>query len=77
MFSYVRVDVWRSAEGLWEDALRTAPNAVRPRIQLSRLRAPQQAIGILEEAKNIAPADAAVASELGRVYMQLQQPAKR
>ncbi|MEP7362580.1 MAG: hypothetical protein ABI972_04940 [Acidobacteriota bacterium] len=74
MFSYVRVDVWRSPEGLWEDAMRTAPDAVRPRVQLSRLRPPKEALDILLEAKNIAPNDPAVASELGRVYMQLQQP---
>ena len=74
MFSYVRVDVWRSQEGLWEDAMRSAPDAVRPRIQLSRIRPPKDALVILEEAKNIAPHDPAVASELGRVYMQLEQP---
>ena len=74
MFSYVRVDVWRSPEGLWEDALRSAPAAVRPRIQLSRIRTAKEALVILEEAKNIAPNDPSVASELGRVYMQLEQP---
>lgn len=74
MFSYVRVDVWRSPEGLWEDAMRLAPEAVRPRIQLSRLRPPDEALALLGEAKNIAPNDASVASELGRVYMQLEQP---
>jgi len=74
MFSYVRVDVWRSPEGLWEDALRSAPAAVRPRIQLSRIRTAKEALVILEEATNIAPNDPSVASELGRVYMQLEQP---
>lgn len=74
MLSYVRVDVWRSREGLWEDAMRAAPDAVRPRIQLSRLRPPVEALGLLEEAKKIAPNDPAVASELGRVFMQTERP---
>lgn len=74
MLSYVRVDVWRSQEGLWEDAMRAAPETVRPRIQLSRLRPPLEALSLLEEAKKIAPNDAAVASELGRVLMQIQRP---
>ena len=74
MLSYVRVEVWRSPEGLWEDAMRAAPGAVRPRIQLSRLRPPREALALLEEAKQIAPGDASVASERGRVFMQLNQP---
>jgi len=74
MLSYVRVDVWRSQEGLWEDAMRAAPEAVRPRIQLSRLRPPLEALALLEEAKKIAPNDAAVASDMGRVFMQLHRP---
>lgn len=74
MFSYVRVDVWRTQEALWEDAMRWAPEAVRPRIQLSRLKPPEDALAVLKEAKNIAPQDPAVATELGRVYMQLGKP---
>ena len=54
--------------------MRAAPGAVRPRIQLSRLRPPREALALLEEAKQIAPGDASVASERGRVFMQLNQP---
>jgi len=72
--THARVQVWRSEEGLWEDAMRSAPDKVRPRIQLARLRPPPEAAGLLEEAKKIAPEDFGVASELGRVRLELSEP---
>lgn len=54
--------------------MRAAPGAIRPRIQLSRLRPPLEALVLLAEARQIAPGDAGVATERGRVFMQLDQP---
>jgi tetratricopeptide (TPR) repeat protein len=71
MLSHARVEVWRTEEGLWEDAMRMAPGKARPRIQLARLRPPAEAAALLEEAKKIAPDDAGVASELGRVRLEM------
>jgi tetratricopeptide (TPR) repeat protein len=74
MLAHARVEVWRTEEALWEDAMRTAPDKARPRIQLARLRPPAEAAALLEEAKKIAPEDAGVASELGRVRLELGEP---
>jgi tetratricopeptide (TPR) repeat protein len=76
MLSYARADVWRSEASLWEDAMRAAPNKIRPRIQLARAANPRAALDYLLEAKTIAPTDGAVASELGRVYMTLGNPSQ-
>jgi hypothetical protein len=74
MFSWVRVEVWRSPEALWEDAMRGAPEKLRPRIQLSRVVPPRRALQILEEARAFAPDDPDLATELGRVKLQLGLP---
>lgn len=69
--------VWTNPEQLWSEALYFAPDKVRPRIQLSRvIEDPQQRVALLKEAESIAPEDAAVASEQGRVHLEAGQPAE-
>ena len=68
--------VWRSERSLWSEAVERAPGKVRPRIQLSRALDPPEALEQLRVAKSIAPKDPAVASEQGRVFLLLGQPAE-
>jgi tetratricopeptide (TPR) repeat protein len=74
--SIARTQVWRTEEALWTEALARAPAKVRPRIHLARNVAPDRAVTLLEEAKTLAPDDAAVASELGRAWIAAGQPAR-
>ena len=76
MLSYARTSAWLTPESLWEDAMRWAPAKVRPRVQLARALPPAQARRMLEEAKNLAPDDPAVASELGRMYLNEGKPSE-
>lgn len=71
MISWARTEVWRSPEALWEEALRQGPSKVRPRLQLARALPASRALPLLEEAKKLTPDSAAIASELGRVYLTL------
>ena len=73
-FSVVRTQTWRTEVSLWEDAAAKAPNKVRPMIQLARAVEPARAIEILEEARRIAPDNALVPSEEGRIYLSLGKP---
>jgi tetratricopeptide (TPR) repeat protein len=61
--------VWRTEESLWTEAVEHAPRKVRPRIHLARAVEPQPALALLREAETVAPADPAVASEEGRIYL--------
>jgi len=72
--SVVRTQTWRTEVSLWEDAAAKAPNKVRPKIQLARAVEPARAIEILEEARRIAPDNALVPSEEGRIYLSLGKP---
>jgi hypothetical protein len=72
--SAVRTYVWRTEESLWSEAVARAPLKVRPRIQLARAVTPERAIPILDGASALAPDDPAIPSELGRVYLTLNQP---
>ena len=65
-----RCEVWRTERSLWSEAARMAPEKVRPMIQLSRAVRPESALLLLENARKIAPDDPAVASALGRSYME-------
>ncbi len=76
MLSFARGDVWMSEVRLWEDAMQWAPNKARPRVQLARVSPPNQALNYLLEAKNIAPDDPLVASELGRLFLERRQPSE-
>ena len=74
--SFFRTQVWLSEKTLWEEAARLAPSKLRPKIQLARLSDPPRALEILREAKNLAPDDPRVASELGRVHLEMKNPAR-
>ncbi len=71
-----RTQVWASDESLWREAVRRAPDKVRPRIQLSRSVGTEEALALLAEARRIAPDDAAVAAETGRVLLAASRPAE-
>ena len=63
--------LWRSPEELWTEAVRQAPQKLRPRIQLARSVEPARALSILNDAERMAPDSAAVLAEKGRVLLQL------
>jgi tetratricopeptide (TPR) repeat protein len=66
-----RTQVWRSAEALWDEAARRAPDKVRPKVQLARARGPKRGLPLLDEARRLAPEDAPLAAELGKTYLLL------
>ncbi len=72
--SFVRTETWKTEQSLWSDAVAKAPNKVRPKVQLARVSTPVDAISLLEQAKNIAPEDPQIASEMGRVYVEAGRP---
>lgn len=67
--------IWRSERSLWTEAVSRAPAKVRPRIWLSRAVLPVEALPLLDEAQKTAREDDAVASEQGRVFLELGRPA--
>jgi tetratricopeptide (TPR) repeat protein len=74
--SIQRTMIWRTERSLWADAVDRAPGRLRPRIQLVRALPPSEALPVLEEAKRLAPDDPQVATEEGRVYLELGQAAQ-
>ena len=69
VLSFARTQTWRKEESLWSDAVAKAPDKVRPKIQLARAVEPARALELLKRAESIAPDDARIASEIGRVYL--------
>jgi hypothetical protein len=63
--------LWTNPAALWSEAVRLAPDAVRPRIQLARALPPNQA---LEELQG-APDNEQVATERGRLLLTIGRPA--
>lgn len=69
--------VWETERGLWTEAVKQAPLKARPRLWLSRTASSAgEAAAILAEAQRIAPEDAALASEQGRVLLEAGRPAE-
>lgn len=68
--------IWRSEVSLWTEAMHRSPSHSRPKIWLSRAIPPERALPLLVETERNAPDDEAVASEVGRVYLQLGRPAE-
>jgi tetratricopeptide (TPR) repeat protein len=68
-FSVGRTYVWMSDERLWREAAALAPEKVRPKIQLARNVPPAEALALLAEARGLAPNDANVATETGKVLL--------
>ena len=70
-----RTQVWMTEERLWREAVRRAPEKVRPKIQLSRAVPAAEALELLARARNLAPNDPAVAAETGKILLSEGQPA--
>ncbi len=66
--------VWRTEESLWTEAVRLAPNKIRPRLQLARALPWHRAVAVIEDAKRIAPNDPDLASEEGRIHLSAGRP---
>jgi tetratricopeptide (TPR) repeat protein len=64
-----RMEVWRTEQSLWEEAVERSPGKVRPKIQLARVVAPDRALDLLREARALAPDDPQVPSEIGRIEL--------
>jgi hypothetical protein len=74
--SISRCEIWRTELTLWTDAVRLAPDKLRPRIQLARALPPVRALSLLAEAEDIAPDDPLLPSEQGRIYLQMGDAAQ-
>src|SRR5271157_3941432 len=64
-----RTHVWMTEERLWREAVRRAPEKVRPKIQLSRAVPAAEALELLAQARRLAPYDPAVAAETGKILL--------
>jgi tetratricopeptide (TPR) repeat protein len=64
--------LWTNPPALWSEAVRLAPNAIRPRIQLARALPPEQGLAEL----NDAPDNELIATERGRLLLTLGRPAE-
>jgi Flp pilus assembly protein TadD len=73
--SIARTQVWMTEERLWREAVRRAPEKVRPKIQLARAVPAGEALELLARARNLAPYDPAVAAETGKILLSEGQPA--
>ena len=73
--SIQRTYVWMSDQRLWREAVESAPDKIRPKIQLSRNVPLPEALTLLREARALAPNDPAVAAETGKVLIASGQPA--
>ena len=70
-----RTQVWMTEERLWREAVRRAPEKVRPKIQLARAVPAAEALELLAGARRLAPYDPAVAAETGKILLSEGQPA--
>ncbi|MGA2270182.1 MAG: hypothetical protein ABSH44_17055 [Bryobacteraceae bacterium] len=70
-----RTQVWMTEERLWREAVRRAPEKVRPKIQLARAVPAAEALELLAEARRLAPYDPAVAAETGKILLAEGQAA--
>jgi hypothetical protein len=73
--SIARTQVWMTEERLWREAVRRAPEKVRPKIQLSRAVPAAEALELLAAARRLAPNDPAVPAETGKILLSEGQPA--
>jgi len=73
--SVERTLVWRTEQSLWADAVEKSPRKVRTKLQLARAVGRREALSLIGQARELAPEDARVATEAGRVYMEMGRPA--
>ena len=76
VISISRCEVWRTELSLWTEAVRLAPDKIRPRIQLARALPPVRALSLLAEAQDTAPDNPDLPAEQGRIYLQMGDPAQ-
>jgi len=69
--SISRCEIWRTELTLWTEAVRMAPDKLRPRIQLSRALPPMRALSVLNEAEQTWPLASEVPAEEGRIYLDM------
>ena len=69
-----RTAIWMNDESLWREAVRWAPEKIRPRIQLARNLRAADALDQLAAARRIAPRDPRVPTEIGRIMLAQGQP---
>jgi tetratricopeptide (TPR) repeat protein len=69
VLSLLRTDVWMTDRALWTEAVERAPAKARPRIWLARAQPAGQALETLEQAANLAPYDATIPAETGKIYL--------
>ena len=74
--SISRCEIWRTELSLWTEAVRMAPDKLRPRIQLSRALPPMRALSVLNEAEDAWPDAPEVPAEEGRIYLQMGEAAQ-
>jgi len=74
LVAVTRTYVWMSDATLWREAVRRAPDKIRPKIQLSRAVPAAEALELLTQAAIQAPYDPAVAAETGRVFLEERLP---
>ena len=69
-----RTEVWMTDQSLWSEAVRRAPDKVRPKIQLARALPAAQGLELLARARELAPNDPSIAAETGRMLLDEGQP---
>src|ERR1039458_1126220 len=69
-----RTWVWLSDERLWREAVRRAPEKVRPKIQLAHAVRAAEALDLLSQARELDPHDRDVPAALGKVLLDEGQP---
>ena len=80
--SWRRIQVYESEHALWQDAYAKSPGKVRPKLQLARAlgslgpAAANRRLGLLEEARRIAPDDPEALGEIGVYHLQGSDPAR-
>jgi tetratricopeptide (TPR) repeat protein len=74
LLSLGRTVVWMTEASLWTEAVRRAPDKVRPKIQLARALPAGRALELLNRARELAPNDPEVAAEIGKTLLKEGQP---
>jgi Flp pilus assembly protein TadD len=69
-----RTHVWMTEERLWREAVRRAPEKIRPKVQLARAVPAAEALDLLADARRLAPNDPEVAAETGKILLSEGQP---